>query len=237
MKYIHWIIFIGFTFFGVSCSAVGDIPISSTPASPTHPMFLPLVANEKIETRLTEVPAGDGFKTVFLFTDEGNVKETMAWAEDAIQSGKEMISFGLFAIVSIVLGVIKAKGFRKFTGLIGGGLILFFWMSWAINWVEIGQEMQKEQQQEYQALLDIYNHQQYQIAEGFVVVLRVKENIIHRGIGDIVMIDGVQLEVSGNSMEWGYKKFIEEGGVLNAGRYVRVFYTGTTLLRVDVKEE
>lgn len=237
MKYnLHWIMVVWLTFFGVSCSTLGNVPYSSPHVAPLHQMYVPLIASGKTEAPLSEVPTGDGFRTVFLFTDEANVADTLSWAGDSAWMGKFMLSLSVLVVISVIWGTIRAKGARKLTSFLGGVLFLIVWVGSSIHWVEIGEERQKEQQQEYQALLDIYNRQQYKIAEGQVEVLHTQPSEGH-DTGDLLRIGGVELEVDAFLSTFGYRQTISHGGALAEGVYARVFYTGTTILRVDVTDE
>lgn len=76
---------------------------------------------------------------------------------------------------------------------------------------------------QYTELMEVYNSRQYQVVEGAVHILHMQPEGGHDS-GDIIQIDGVELEFSCFSNTLGYNKTIVFGGVLTEGTVARLFY-------------
>ena len=99
-------------------------------------------------------------------------------------------------------------------------------------------------QNEYAILLDVYQNQKYEVAEGTVRVLHLEPDGGHAA-GDIIKIGDVEFEFSCYHHTFGYSKTIVFGGILTEGIFARVYYyqtsdfssRGKIILRIDLLEK
>jgi hypothetical protein len=172
----------------------------------------------------------DDFTTVFIFTDS---------ADGAFRSIIQS-SVCVTIIVIIIGGFIfgsAIKNQKKDTQIPNGisvVILVVFLMYFIANALagQLGDYTRTNLQ--YRHLLDVYNNQQYRVAEGIVEVLHTQPWSGHDK-GDIIRIGQATLEVNYYVATVGYKKTIANGGVLKNGVYARVYYTDGTILRVDIK--
>jgi hypothetical protein len=189
----------------------------------------------------------DDFKTVFLFTDYASAYNI------GHMSGRSLgLYLSLFSFLAILFVVFKAFLFPDMTfdksqsNLIVGRestlLIYCVLIIFGLVWSALS-EPDSDYNDLYLSLVDIYNTQQYEIAEGVVHVLHIQEYLGHDQ-ADIVRIDDVEFEVNFYYRSFGYTTSISHGGALAEGTYARVFYTlvkysedssENLILRIDVK--
>lgn len=155
------------------------------------------------------------FTTVFLFTkDVGN----SLFPEMVFR-----LMFGVLVLLGSVLPPVFSKN-KKFPILV----IIF-----SSLWITLHLLLILPQYQDYLEAKQIYNNEQYQIAEGIVHVVHMQPESGHDE-GDIIEINGTQLEVNFFDSTFGYKNTIAHGGVLKEGIYARLYYHRGYILRVDI---
>ena len=84
-------------------------------------------------------------------------------------------------------------------------------------------------------LYQAYEHQDYEIEEGTVEVLRTQPHEGHAP-GDLVRIDGMEFEISFFLMTAAYRQTVSHGGALREGAQARVFHKNGRILRVDIRK-
>jgi len=83
-------------------------------------------------------------------------------------------------------------------------------------------------------LLNAYQQKQYQIVEGPVEVLHQQPKTGHTK-GDVIRVNGKELEVNYFYATPAYHNTIAHKGALNAGTYARIYYYDGEILRVDIR--
>ena len=85
-------------------------------------------------------------------------------------------------------------------------------------------------------LLNAYEQKQYQVIEGPVEVLHQQPKTGHTK-GDIIRVNGKELEVNYFYATPAYHNTIAHKGVLNTGTYARIYYYNGEILRVDIRKQ
>ncbi len=173
-------------------------------------------------------PALDGFKTVFIFTRyaQNTVQNLGNWA----LVGPILLAGGILWLLFSLFIVWKTK--RRVFLILAAGSILFFCIGLPFTMTLTG--AQQNENKEYVRLKQVYDREQYQIAEGVVHVLHEQPRMGHAA-GDLVTIAGKQFTVDYYVQGLGYDQTIAWGGALKEGTYARVFYDRDTILRVDIR--
>ena len=83
-------------------------------------------------------------------------------------------------------------------------------------------------------LVNAYQQKQYQVVEGPVEVLHQQPASGHSK-GDVIAVNGVQLEVNYFYATPAYRNTLAHGGVLGSGVYARIYYYNGEILRVDIR--
>jgi hypothetical protein len=153
----------------------------------------------------------------------------------------------IVGLIVLAMGVVGTAGLlsaslRKQAWFLRVAIAAPFALFWAGTWIALHYGAYAAEKAQYARLQEIYATKQYSIAEGIVHVLHVQPGGGHDR-GDIIQINGTELEVDAFLVTFGYSKSITHGGVLTDGAYARVYYTddgkgnpwSRTILRVDVK--
>ena len=110
-----------------------------------------------------------------------------------------------------------------------GGLMLLFGV--VMSYLHIKQASE---------LLEVYNTEQYKIAEGYVNVLH-KQPAYGHDDGDMVEIDGTKFVIDNFTPTSSYDMTITNGGVLKEGVYARVYYHrydyDNKIIRIDIRRD
>jgi hypothetical protein len=85
------------------------------------------------------------------------------------------------------------------------------------------------------SLVTAYRERQYQVVEGPVQVLH-EQPVTGHTKGDVIMVNGKQLEVNYFYATPAYRNTIARGGVLRSGVYARLCYHNGEILRVDIRK-
>lgn len=110
-----------------------------------------------------------------------------------------------------------------------GGLMLLFGV--VMSYLHIRQASE---------LLEIYNTEQYKIAEGYVDVLHEQPDSGHDD-GDMVEIGGTKFVIDNFTPTSSYDMTIAKGGVLKEGVYAKVYYHrydyDNKIIRIDIRRD
>ncbi len=140
------------------------------------------------------------------------------------------IGFGILVLLLFLLALA-----RKESGAKVGIFLATLWLAiWSCELIAFKQAA-LGQDQYYKQLLQIYNSQQYEVAEGNVHVI---QRAVVREHGDIINVGGVEFEIGRYSFPYGsyaYRDTITENGVLREGVYARIYYVDEAIIRIDIK--
>jgi hypothetical protein len=83
--------------------------------------------------------------------------------------------------------------------------------------------------------VSVYKSGKCQVTEGIVHVLHRQPSDGHTR-GDIIRIDGQELEIDAFVHTQAYSQTISHGGVLNEGVYTKVYHHNGKILRIDIRD-
>ena len=83
-------------------------------------------------------------------------------------------------------------------------------------------------------LVSVYKSGKCQVLEGFVQVLH-RQPLEGHTKGDIVRINGQELEINAFVQTQAYSHTISQGGALHEGVYARVYHHNGNILRIDIR--
>jgi hypothetical protein len=140
----------------------------------------------------------------------------------------------MIGISMILVAVKKPKWF------IAGGWETFllpgvFVTLWGIVWFGLSLVNYLSYSERYNLLVNVYESQHYEVAEGTVHVLSVQPEGGHAP-GDNIRIGDVKFEVDYYSGDFGYGTSIAHHGILTEGTYAKVYYYDGRILRIDLKQ-
>lgn len=168
----------------------------------------------------------NNFTTVYLFTNTANG----IFAENLFF---QRVGFFAVAIGILILFTLfpKRKDSRTQISIILVGIYVslgacFFVLSMLSNSAD---------KQRYQQLLQMYNNQQYQIAEGTVHLIKPSYGREH---GDFINVGGTDFEIGSYSYpygSYGYMNTIANGGILKEEVYAKIYYIDDVIIRIDIK--
>ena len=150
----------------------------------------------------------------------------------------ELILFTMISIILLVFGIIDFRRYRKceiirfsifkslsiipsiLMGTLGISILAAICFIFFSNY----------------KLLSIYKNDKYRVVEGEVFVLHEQSEAGHDK-GDIIKIGNDIFVVDDFVITNAYTQTIAHGGLLREGTYVRVYYYGGKILRIDIRKE
>lgn len=164
------------------------------------------------------------FNTVF------EISRSLSEVESKALSRLVIVSVLLFlGVIGVVVRLLLKRPLWHRTGFTALSLLLLGLISVPITvlfW--LGARAQ------HRALCEVYEAKEYRVVEGTVQVLRTQPADGHAP-GDLVRIGDRKFEIDYYNSTDAYKQTVAHGGYLCNGAYVRIFYWGNRILRVDVK--
>jgi hypothetical protein len=143
------------------------------------------------------------------------------------------VSFRLLIGLACLIGGVRALVLRRRNNRAKDWVGPLFLIAWSLFWLYLHNFPHLFGH--INSLVSAYREGQYKVVEGQVQVLHRQPATGHTK-GDVIAVNGEQLEVNYFYHTPAYRNTLAHGGVLGPGAYARIYYYNGEILRVDIRK-